>query len=125
MDSSEENKSSPQESGLPQEDTEILLSVFREEIRALQAVERENKKQEKGGTVNLLKVDVDELTVEDMEMWEAVKNYSVVKVSTEVFEQYRVAARESGNQSRTDFAGFVANKFTAAMAWGNIHGLYE
>ena len=70
-------------------------------------------------------VNVDELTVEAMNMWEAVKNYSTVKVPTEVFEKYRAAARESGNRSRADFAGFMANKFTAAMAWGNIHGLYE
>jgi len=60
-----------------------------------------------------------------MNMWEAVKNYSTVKVPTEVFEKYRAAARESGNKSRADFAGFMANKFTAAMAWGDIHGLYE
>ena len=125
MNSSEENKSSPQESVLSSEEAEILLPIFREEIRVLKEAELANKAKKKDSPVNLLSVDVDELTVPDMEMWEAVKNYSVVKVSAEVFEKYRAAARESGNRSRADFAGFMANKFTAAMAWGNIHGLYE
>lgn len=121
----EESKSLPGEPALPSEEAEVLLPVFREEIRLLKEAELANQTKNKNSTVNLLSVNVDELTLEDMHMWEAIKNYSTVKVPTEVFEKYRVAVRESGNKSRADFAGFVANKFTAAMAWGNMHGLYE
>lgn len=120
-----ESKSLPGESVLPSEEAEILLPVFREEIGLLKEAELANKAKNNDSTVNLLSVNVDELTVADMHMWEAIKNYSTVKVPTEVFEKYRVAARGSGNQSRSDFAGFLANKFTAVMAWSNIHGLYE
>lgn len=120
----EEDKSLPRESALSPEEAEILLPIFREEIRLLKEAEQANKAKKKDSTVNLLSVNVEELTVADMQMWEAVKNYSTVKVLTEVFEKYRTAARESGNKSRADFAGFVANKLTAAMAWGNMHGLY-
>ena len=116
MNSSEENKSSPRESALSPEDAEILLPIFREEIRVLKAAEEENQKLKKTGTANLLEVKVDELTVADMEMWEAVKNYSTAKVPQEVFAAYRELARASGNKSRADFPGFLANKLSAAMA---------
>lgn len=121
----EEDKSLFRESASSPEEAEILLPIFREEIRLLKEAEQANKANKKDGTVNLLSVNVDELTLEDMEMWEAVKNYSVIEVSIKVFEKYRAAARERGNQSRADFAGFVANKLSVAVAWGNIHGLYE
>lgn len=115
MSSPEANQLQPA-GGTPEDDA-ILLAVFREEIQDLKTKER--------GTVNLSGVNPDELTAEDMRMWEAVSRYSVAKVPQDTFGAYRTAARSSGNKSRADFAGFLANKLSALVAWGNLHDLHE
>jgi len=58
----------------------------------------------------LLNVGAEELTEEDAEMWEKIKNYRSKPVTKEEFFAYRDKVIKSNNRSRGNFLAVMANK---------------
>ena len=77
---------------------------FRKEIQDLQAKEKVG-----GETVHLEGVKAEDLTSEDMKMWERYKDRMLTE---EDFEKYRDSVLKGDNKSRQYFVGFLANKLT-------------
>ena len=112
------------------EDTsEKQLADFKAEIRTLKSQEEQfqNLKNEAaardaGGTWHFGKVNPDELTLEDREMWEVIKTYKTKAVPEHeelpltLFKDYSVRAEASGNSSRSQFKNFIANKIFVILA---------
>ncbi len=65
----------------------------------------------KEGIAHLETMSVDELTFDDMDIYDKLKNHIL---SIGEFEVYRQSAQNSGNKSRIDFAGYIGNMLTAS-----------
>ena len=114
----------------PEDSPEKQLSDFKDFMREFKRQEEEavklineNKHEFDGATWHFGKINPDELTSEDMDMWEVVKTSlatSKLKGDKEnripadtlmgIFEDYKKRVRESKNLSRGQFCAFIANK---------------
>ena len=95
----------PQE---PKDDSEepSPMEVFQKEI-SLWITDR--KSDIVKGNVELMLITPGDLTDEDREAWDLVKNYN--RSNVDAIRAYSSKAQKSGNVSRTNFAKIVANKF--------------
>lgn len=113
----------------PEDSPEKQLSDFKDFMREFKRQEeasrliQEDKQEFDGATWHFGKINPDELTSEDMDMWEVVKTSlatSKLKGDKEnripadtlmsIFEDYKKRVRESKNLSRGQFCAFIANK---------------
>lgn len=103
-------KSEPLDSKNLQNGAEASLDVFKREIEALKTEETMNG----GRTVNLFEVDVADLTLADMAMWNRMKRKrpNGRDALVAVFEEYRVQTLAAGNPSRNAFVAFLAQELT-------------
>ena len=65
-------------------------------------------------TIFLDAINVDELTKEDMEMWNKVEscilNEQSIKTTKPIIDEYHTQMKKEGNASRKNFAGFLENR---------------
>lgn len=78
------------------------MAKFRAKIEAIKQAE-----SERGETVHLTNVNVEELAWEDKIIWEKVENESITR---EDFQSYRPSLGSNLSRSRKEFSFFVANK---------------
>ncbi|MCR4311508.1 MAG: hypothetical protein NUV54_03025 [Candidatus Taylorbacteria bacterium] len=138
----------------PEESLEKQLSDFKEEIATLKkqqeqafslqternevkkGAEKEGRPIDDGFTdvktpVHFESVNPNELTIEDRNMWEIVKQHmmsfekaSVTPVPIDtlwnMLRDYQRSAIESGNDSRIAFAGFIANRLTVILGYESM-----
>ncbi|MFA7315428.1 MAG: hypothetical protein WC059_01330 [Candidatus Paceibacterota bacterium] len=62
------------------------------------------------GAVHFENISVDELTIDDMEMYTKLKNATLTPSE---FEVYRASIERTHNKSRIFFAGYIANKLSS------------
>lgn len=84
--------------------SKIEFESFLSEVRSL----KDNEEQE--GTAHFVNVEISELTIDDMEMYEKLKNGALTSSD---FEVYRSSVERTHNKSRILFAGYIANKFSS------------
>ncbi|MEK7170676.1 MAG: hypothetical protein AAB767_05305 [Patescibacteria group bacterium] len=107
----------------PDNSAEKAIIDFRQEMRTLKTQEEQAAVlKEKDASVNsewhFEKINPDELTLEDRDMWEAVKSNlsgGPADILRSIFQDYCRRAEASGNQSRMAFSAFVANKLTVII----------
>jgi hypothetical protein len=89
---------------------ELKLQRFRSDIEIFA------KSEEEKGSVQLVGLSVQDLTLEDMQMWEmlnAFKQGDDADQLVDTFRQYRSKVRPLKNNSRDKFCSMIANKVTA------------
>jgi len=99
------------------------LESFRKEIQELQQKELEKKKAAENpnrvGNPDLLGIEVDQLTEDDMRIWQNYKKLTVDNITEkdiQDFENYKGSIDAKKTPGRKSFAAFVINKLTAI--WG-------
>lgn len=96
-----------------QQQEEPQLGQFREEIERLKTIEEKaGTSAHLRGAENIPEVNTAELTNEDMEIWQKLKDNIL---TIEEFENYRNDVVNLGNSSRGDFVGFVGNRLQKLM----------
>jgi hypothetical protein len=89
---------------------ELKLQKFRTDMKIFAKSETEK------GSVQLVGLNVQDLTLEDMQMWEtlnAFKQGDNVDQLVDTFRQYRSRVRPLKNLSRDKFCSMIANKVNA------------
>lgn len=131
-----------EEIGLPVEhklknSPEKQLADFKETMREFKRQEEEaaklvaeGKQRSTNSTWHFGKINPDELTAEDMEMWEVVKtnlitsklkdderNRIPAETLLSIFREYKESIRQSSNSSREQFCAFIANKIAGPIGY--------
>lgn len=99
------------------EQQEQALINFRAEI---EAIKQEDMKR--GTPIHLFDVNTEELTVEDMAMWNKIKDKSI---TLEDYNAYRPSFGSSLSQGQKEFRFFIANKAVPVISGKNLHELKE
>ncbi|GEM_PF-2455825 len=81
------------------------------------------------GSAHFGKINPDELTSEDRDMWEAVKSNrsgtAPINTLENIFNDYKNGVREAGNESRKHFAAFIGNKLTIIIGKESLERLMK
>jgi hypothetical protein len=96
---------------------EKSLEEFRQEIQRLKDEEIEKKGQK--ANPDLLGTEVEELTEDDMRIWQNYKKLTVENITEkdmQEFENYRRSINAKETPGRENFCAFLANKL--AGLWG-------
>jgi hypothetical protein len=121
----------------PEESSDKQLADFKETMREFKRQEElvaklavEGKQKFTSATWHFGEVNPDELTEEDMGMWEVVKTNLITSKSKDdernripadtlldIFKDYKANVKRSGNSSREQFAAFIANKIGGPIGY--------
>jgi len=82
------------------------ISVFHEEMRALQ------KEEEDAGRAHFADIDIDKLDEGTMNLWYKFKEGVLV---VKELNEYKIDAKRRGDENALEFAALVSNKMTPGM----------
>ncbi len=92
------------------------MRTFREEMTAWRDAEASGEKKS-GHLIKIPDFDVNDLTEEDMDIWNKIKDETITKEDANAYREKVNKVLQAGDlpRSRHEFAAFAANLITAAV----------
>jgi hypothetical protein len=87
------------------------LKAFRDEIAGYIRDYKSGKIQGTMYDLSLI-TNIEDLTEEDLIMWERVENYKTNPIPTELLDYYQKQVKDSKNSSRDNFRAYIIQKIT-------------
>ena len=101
------------------ENLEDRMTSFRNEIKEIMREERETKKTAYFSSFPESELKVDDLSIEDMEIWEKVKDGTISQEDFHSYQEKTVGFGENmgigASPSQKDFFAFITNKATPIL----------